>query len=372
VLTPALLIDADAVDSNIRTTIAAVGGDPRRWRPHFKTAKLDWTARRLLRQGVTAFKCATTLELATLAGAGAADVLFAMPLSAASAVRVGEIGRAHPDMTVSALADSEASLDWWPPDVGLVIDLDSGMRRTGIPLDDGSTIERLALRARAKGLRIDGLHSYDGHLAAAEPGTRKEAVRRALDQIAGLSARLAGEGIRIARLTTSGTPTFLDAVGHEGVARARLHHELSPGTVVYSDVLTDAVLGERLPYRPAAQVRTRVISAPRRGWVTCDAGHKAVSADAGVPTCVVAGRADLEPAEPSEEHMTIRVAGGAAPAVGELLTLIPRHVCPTVNLYDAAILVRDGQPARVVPVTARGRETAPTRPPACVGRAAGR
>jgi D-serine deaminase-like pyridoxal phosphate-dependent protein len=75
-----------------------------------------------------------------------------------------------------------------------------------------------------------------------------------------------------------------------------------------------------------------------------------------VPTCAVRGRDDLEPMGPSEEHLPIRVPVGAeAPKPGDLLYLLPRHVCPTVNNFDDAVLVTD-RGLTVVPVTARGRE----------------
>src|SRR5208282_2013542 len=110
-------------------------------------------------------------------------------------------------------------------------------------------------------------------------------------------------------------------------------------------------------YAPAALVLTRVVSRPHDGTITCDAGHKSVSADAGIPTCVVVGHPELTPLGPSEEHLPMQVAGGAAgPRVGEVLYLLPRHVCPTVNNFDDALVVRDGAIEAVEKVSARGRE----------------
>ena len=146
-LTPALLIDAQAVDANIEATLSALGGDARRWRPHVKTAKLAWTIERLLAHGVTAFKCATTRELRALVDAGATDVLFAMPLMRASASRLAEIGAEHPELAVSALTDAVAMLDHWPAGVGLTIDLDVGMHRTGLDVDDHASVVALAVLA---------------------------------------------------------------------------------------------------------------------------------------------------------------------------------------------------------------------------------
>jgi D-serine deaminase-like pyridoxal phosphate-dependent protein len=105
-------------------------------------------------------------------------------------------------------------------------------------------------------------------------------------------------------------------------------------------------------------VLTRVVSHPRADIVTCDAGHKAVSADAGVPTCVVVGHPELTPLSPSEEHLPIAVKEVAAgPRVGEALYLLPRHVCPTVNNFNDALVVRNGIVESVEIVSARGRET---------------
>jgi D-serine deaminase-like pyridoxal phosphate-dependent protein len=96
--------------------------------------------------------------------------------------------------------------------------------------------------------------------------------------------------------------------------------------------------------------------------ITCDAGHKTVSADAGVPTCVVVGHSGMSPLSPSEEHLPIRVTDAASTKVEESLYLLPRHICPTVNNFDSALLVRDGRVIAVEKVSARGRE-GPLLPP---------
>ncbi len=117
-------------------------------------------------------------------------------------------------------------------------------------------------------------------------------------------------------------------------------------------------LPESYGYRPAALVLTTVVSHPSAQRLTCDAGHKAVSADAGVPTCNVIGHADYAPNKPSEEHLPIDIpAGTAVPALGEQLYLVPRHVCPTVNNFNDALLIENGQIIGTETVTARGRET---------------
>jgi D-serine deaminase-like pyridoxal phosphate-dependent protein len=83
------------------------------------------------------------------------------------------------------------------------------------------------------------------------------------------------------------------------------------------------------------------------------------------------GRPDLVPLKPSEEHLPVQVpAGSARPAIGDIVYLMPRHVCPTVNNFDHALIVRRGRIEAVEAVTARGHEaplsvaaTPPASPP---------
>jgi hypothetical protein len=84
------------------------------------------------------------------------------------------------------------------------------------------------------------------------------------------------------------------------------------------------------------------------------AGHKTVSADAGLPTCVVVKQSRTTPLPPSEEQLPIRINGSSTP-VGESLYLLPRHIRPTVNNFDSALLVRHGRVAALEKVSARGR-----------------
>ena len=134
-------------------------------------------------------------------------------------------------------------------------------------------------------------------------------------------------------------------------------HRVSPGTIVYNDITSLAQLPREWGYVFAALVATTVVSKPRPDIITCDAGHKAVSADAGFPNCAVVGRPDLEPLRPSEEHMTLRLRDSSTiPKIGDVLFLAPKHVCPTINNFDHAMLVRGTRIVGVAPVTARGRE----------------
>jgi len=357
VLTPALIVYSDAVASNIAQTLRLLGGDADRWRVHIKTAKLGYTLRMLVEHGVKNFKCATTLELLMATQSGAEDVLVAYPVMAANARRVREIADQHRGVRISALAENEEQIRQWRGGrVGIFIDINPGMNRTGVEQSDGKKVVALANAIRNAGLEFRGLHYYDGQYGALEERDRTVAAQAGYGRLLELVGEIERSGMRVPEVVTAGTPTFPCSLAYEGFRRGGFIHRCSPGTVVYHDASSLAQLPPEYGYRPAVLVVTRVVSRPQEGIVTCDAGHKAVSADAGVPTCVVVGHPELTPLGPSEEHLPMKSSKLPGPAAGEELYLLPRHVCPTVNNFDCALRVRSGQIEAVEKVSARGRE----------------
>lgn len=359
VMTPALAIYPEIVDANIEATLRVFGGDANRWRPHVKTSKLGFIMRKMAERGVTNVKCATTLELQTAAEAGAEDILVAYPMVGANARRVRELAEDMPDKRVSALVENVEQIESWiGSGTSLFIDLNGGMDRTGLEQDRVDEVAQLAQAIEDAGLIFRGLHYYDGHMSKYEDlATRDVMAHQGYDQLMQIVEVLNIAGIVVEEVITSGTPAFPCALSYKPFADAPFVHRASPGTVVYGDFTSVGQLPGNYGYRPAAVVVSTVVSHPTPGRVTCDAGHKAVSADAGVPTCAALGRRELQPRAPSEEHLPIDAPEGVElPAVGDHLYLVPRHVCPTVNNFDHALLVVDGRIVGVERVTARGRE----------------
>ncbi|HEY8462204.1 MAG TPA: D-TA family PLP-dependent enzyme [Blastocatellia bacterium] len=359
VMTPALAIYPEIVDANIDATLRAMGGDAGRWRPHVKTSKLGFVMRRLAERGVTNVKCATTLEMRTAAESGAVDILVAYPVIGANARRVRELAESMPGKRVSALVENADQIkSWGGGNIGLFIDLNGGMDRTGLGQDRVAEVVNLARAIGEAGLAFRGLHYYDGHMSKYEDlATRESMAHRGYDQLMGIVEALTGAGIVVEEVITAGTPAFPCTLSYKPFRDAPFVHRASPGTVVYGDFTSAAQLPADYGYRPAAIVVSTVVSRPAPNRVTCDAGHKSVSADAGSPTCIVLGRPELQPQKPSEEHLPIDAPPGAElPAVGDYLYLVPRHVCPTVNNFDHALLIAGGKIVGVERVTARGRE----------------
>jgi D-serine deaminase-like pyridoxal phosphate-dependent protein len=357
-ITPALAVYSELIASNIQRTVKLLGGNAERWRAHIKTAKLDYTLRMLLDAGVRAFKCATTLELVHACQSGASDVLVAYPMMGANASRVREIRKAFSRIAISVLAETEEQLrQWKSSDVGIFLDINPGMNRTGIEQTSPERVIHMARAIEKAGLDFRGLHYYDGQYGAVAEPERAKSAHAGYDQLLKLANDLERVGLHVPEIVTAGTPTFPCSLSYSGFQSGSFIHRISPGTVVYNDATSLAQLPGAYGYAPAALVVARVVSHPQDAIVTCDAGHKAVSADAGVPTCVVVGHPELTPLSPSEEHLPLAVKEGfEAPHVGDVLYLLPRHVCPTVNNFDAALIVRRGKIESVEKVSARGHE----------------
>ena len=359
VMTPALAIYPQIVDSNIEATLRLLGNDPDRWRPHVKTAKLAFTISKLVDHGITAVKCATTLELLTSCEAGVADALLAYPVVGANAVRVRDIAAEYPDVKISVLVETpEQAALWEGSGIGVFIDVNSGMNRTGISQERAKDVVALA---KALGPGFRGLHYYDGHMHIPDPDERRKQAWKGYDRLIELTHECIDAGATVGELITSGTPALISGANYPGFRSKQFDHRVSPGTVVYCDTTSIEELPHDAGYRPAVAVVASVVSHPMPNRFTVDAGHKAVSADAGVPTCAVAGHPEFTPLKPSEEHLPIE-GSAPLPQIGDYVYLIPRHVCPTVNNFDEALIVEGGKITSVESVTARGRESLVLQP----------
>jgi D-serine deaminase-like pyridoxal phosphate-dependent protein len=364
-ITPALVIDLDAVEHNLGATLERVGG-ARRWRPHLKTCKQAVIVEAMIAAGLRHFKVATldelalTLAAATAAGcaAGEIDILLAYPPRRAQLAALRRLLEGDAGPRVSVLADSPAHLDElarWTEQLNfeaalrLLPDVDLGMARTGSPPAIWRELDALPAT-----VEFVGLHGYDGHLR----WEQRELAHAGYDRLVELASAL-GEALELApedlELLTSGTHSYAHALTHPRLRAGPWQHRVSPGTLVLSD-LRSAEAAADIGLRQAAFIASRVISTGE-GRLTLDAGSKAVTPDAGWPrpSCTVLAHPELQPRRASEEHLPCEFeAGGDSPELGALLWLVPDHVCTTVNLHREALWIRGGRYAGRGPVGAAG------------------
>ena len=351
--TPALILDLDAIDHNIAAMCRRSG--PARWRPHLKTSKSSAVLERLLAAGVTRFKVATLdeLDLALRTGdrlARAVDILLAYPQAPAPLRAALARAAASPRARVQFLLDSpeHAALLAYavPTPLEAQLDVDLGMGRTGAAPDAWAAAA--AQLAATPGLTISGLHGYDGHTGWDE----RAAAFAAYASLCDLARELAAAGLRPdLEIVTSGTHSYALALAHPDLSQGPWHHQVSPGTVVLSDLHSRAAAAD-LGLRQAAFVAARVVSRGP-GRLTLDAGSKALAPDRPPADNRVLGWPGLHPTAASEEHLVVQVdADIDAPGLGDLLLLVPDHVCTTVNLYRRALLLRAGAVVGDAPIEA--------------------
>lgn len=349
---PSLLVYADRIEENLRRMIAVVG-DPSRLRPHIKTHKLPQLVARQAQLGVVKVKCATIAEAEMAAGAGAKDVLLAMPLVGPNIARLLALMRACPHVAFAALADDASAAaavgraaSAAKATVEMLLDLDVGMHRTGIaPGPEAAGLYRRL--AATPGLRVGGLHAYDGHLRQRDLAERTAAVEAAFAPVDALAAELRRTGLPVPRLVYGGTPTFRVHARRAGV-------ECSPGTCVLWDAGYSSALPD-LDFLPAAVLLTRVISRPAAHRLCLDLGHKAVASEMAPPRAIFPALPDAKAVGHSEEHLLLETARATEFPVGSVLLAIPWHVCPTVALHDRVHVVRDGRAVEEWLVVARAR-----------------
>ena len=356
-LTPALIVLGQAVDSNIAAVIRLAGGDANRLRPHIKTAKLQRVIRRYIDFGIDHCKCATTREFEIACAAGMRDVLVSYPMMGRNAQRLKELSARYPDVHVSVLVDHPEQVAQWDRSIGLFIDVNPGMDRTGISPEQSERALELVHAIIGSGRVFRGLHYYDGHLSSYEFEERRLLATQGYEQLAQLAVAIESADVPVEEVITSGTFVFMFASACPALMQSRWILRVSPGAAVYGDTNVMRQLPAEYGFRPAAVVATRVVSHPRSDLLTCDAGLKAVAGFAGLPNCAVVDWPDLVPQRMSEEHLTLQaLPNSVLPAIGSILYLVPRHAGLTVNNFDEAIFKASDGTIALEPVSAHGHE----------------
>ncbi|MDR1469474.1 MAG: D-TA family PLP-dependent enzyme [Spirochaetaceae bacterium] len=351
---PALVYHEDVIDKNIEKTLAIAGGPERMW-PHVKTHKNAAVIRMLEARGIKRFKCATIAEAEMCAMCGAEHILVAYPLVGPAIDRFVALNLRYTGSTFWAAGDDLEQLALLGAAAGragltipLLVDVNCGMNRTGVPLEEAVLKEFCLAAARISGLKLEGFHCYDGNLGLKDPCEREAAVGAVTETLFSVRAAVEAAGQKLPVLVMGGTPTFPFHARNRAVF-------LSPGTLFIQDHGYDAKYKD-LAFTPGAALLTRVISRPGKDLFTLDLGYKAISADQGGERGIIAGLPDAVPESHSEEHWVFRMRAGECPAVGSILYVIPTHICSTTVLYPGVYVVRNGHLVNYWKTSARDRK----------------
>ena len=351
--TPALVLDLDAFESNMRTLEETLRGRGVRVRPHAKTHKCPEIAKRQVAAGAVGVCCQKVSEAEALVEGGIADILVSNEVVGAPKIaRLAELSRrARIGVCVDnaenlrEIAATGASLD-------VYIELEVGMRRCGVS-PGAPAVALVEEILRHPHLRFAGIHAYHGRAQHFRTmGERRQVIEAASQQVLSTKELLKARGIDCPVVTGAGTGTFMFEV------TSGTWDEIQPGSYVFMDA--DYARNEwRAPlprFEHALFVLTTAMSRPSEGVAIVDAGLKASSVDSGLPE--VWERPGLKYTHASDEHGWVELdpaqKGASVPKLGEKLLLIPGHCDPTVNLYDWYVCVRKGRVEDVWPITARG------------------
>jgi D-serine deaminase-like pyridoxal phosphate-dependent protein len=343
--TPVPVIDLDRVENNLAKMQAYCDEHHLRLRPHIKTHKMPAFAHQQVERGAIGITCQKLGEAEVMIGAGLDDILISYPLiGPTKALRLAELAR-RAKMTVAvdnalALETVAEAARVAGASIGVLVEFDSGNKRTGVVLVDQAL--ELARRTEATpGLRFDGLMTYPSTAATA-------------DFVAEARRQFAAAGIAISVVSGGGTPNAWQAHEIAGLTEVRV------GTYIYHDRATVGAGAASLE-DCALHLHATVVSRPTEERAVIDAGTKSLTSDTVTPSVgpgfgLILGYPDAVIERLNEEHGVLDLSRcREKPALGERVRILPNHVCVVSNLHDEVVISRDGRVVDTWRVAARGK-----------------
>ena len=358
--TPALIIDLDGFERNLRRMADAVAAAGVRLRPHAKTHKSSVIAQKQIALGAVGICCQKVSEAEILVRDGIDNILVSNEI--AGIVKLDRLAALARNATIAVCTDDldnvaeiAAAAERHDVNLAVLVEIDVGGNRCGAA--PGEPALRLASAiARSNALTFGGLQAYYGsaqHIRSYSE--RFDAIARACELTRGTIDLLSRDGLTCGIVGGAGTGTY------EHEAASGVFNEIQAGSYVFMDAdygrNRNADGSAFDAFENALFVLTTVMSRPNDERAVVDAGHKSAAVDSGPPEPfklpgVVYRR-------PSDEHGVLLSEGGTLPRRGERVLLVPGHCDPTVNLHDWYVGIRGlhGKAPHVEmiwPISARG------------------
>lgn len=359
IVTPALILDLDALERNIRKMGDFVRARGLRHRVHGKMHKsVDVARLQMQLGGAVGVCCQKVSEAEVFARGGIGDILVSnqvrQPVMIDRLARLPGLGA---QVTVciddiANVADLSAAALRHGTELGGFVDIDCGAGRCGVT-GAAAALDIARAIAAAPRLRYGGVQAYQGSMQHLHTHAERQAAAATAHALVGdIVAALDAAGLPPGIVSGAGTGSF------EFEAGTGIYTELQCGSYAFMDAdygrLLDAT-GARLDagaWENALFVLTSVMSKTKPGMAVCDAGLKASAVDSGLP--MVFGRSDLTYTSASDEHGVIADPDDTL-RVGDRLRLVPGHCDPTCNLHDWYVGLRGGTVQTLWPVSARGK-----------------
>jgi len=334
--TPALLVDLNAMEQNLRTMARFFCNRPARLRPHFKNHRVLELAERQMELGAIGITCARLWQAERLVRRGIRSVLIANEVAGDGDLRrFVELSREAPVLLAVDHEEVVRELGRLARSSGVqlnvVVDVELGLKRCGVA--PGQPAAELAKAAVAEGLQFRGLMGYEGHLQLLAPGSEKETVvSRAMQSLADTRALIEAEGIPVSVVSCGGTGDYRTAGSYPGIT------ENQAGSYLLMDRSYAAAAPD---FHETLVVLATVISVTPGERIVVDAGVKAVSGERGLP--VVKNMPGLRLRALHAEHAPIDILEpGVALKPGDRIELAVHYHDATVNLHRRMFGVRNG------------------------------
>jgi D-serine deaminase-like pyridoxal phosphate-dependent protein len=340
--TPAAVVDADRLERNLARWQDHCDRYGLANRPHVKTHRCVEIARRQLELGAVGITCQKLGEAEVMADARFDDIL--VPYNIVGPTKLRRLRALLERTAVTVSVDDPALLlglagaaRGAPRELGVVVDCDTGLGRTGVSTPDAAADLAVAV-ASHDNLRFDGFLTYPAPSGA----ERFLAAAVAAAERRGLAAGVVSAG---------GTPTMWQS----GELRPTVT-EYRVGNYAFFDRMSIAAGAASLD-DVALTVHATVVSRPAPERAILDAGSKALTSDIGPDPghglVLEAPSSTIE--KLSEEHAHVVLADEDDLELGQRVRIVPNHACVVVNLYDELAVTRDGALATTWRVAARGR-----------------
>ncbi len=354
--TPVPVVDLDRLDRNLDRMAAYADAHRLHLRPHTKTHKSPRIAAEQLRRGAVGLTCATLLEVEVMAEVSDNLLLAYPPVGEAKLQRLlglpegCDVSVALDSIAVAErLAEAAARRD---RRIGVLIELDLGMHRVGLPvLEDAVAVARW-VKQRAP-LEYRGIAFYPGHIRQ-RVSRQEEGLDRLRHDLRRAIQSFESAGVAPEVVSGGSTPTVWRAHEIDDLT------EIRPGTYVYNDRVT-AQLGACQWDDCALTILATVVSTSVPGQAVIDAGTKALgrepSEGEGEGYGALLDHPEVVVRRLSEEHGVLDLgSSGWRPVVGERVRVVPNHVCVAVHLHETVYGMRGAEVETSWPVTARGRQ----------------
>lgn len=352
--TPVPIVDLDRLERNLQRMAAYTSGHGLALRPHVKTHKSPWIGARQVELGAVGLTCATPREAEEMSAA-TADILVAYPPVGAGRLR--RLMALPPEVRLTVALDSAEAVRGLAAAAraagrraGVHVELDFGMRRVGVATA-AEAIDLVRLVERESSLDFRGIAFYPGHIKAGVDA-QDEAIARLRSDVLSARDAFTRAGIEVPVISGGSTPTAWRA--HETGAT-----EVRPGTYVFND-RTTALMGACTWDDCALSVLATVVSTAVPEQAVIDAGAKALGREPlraeGDGFGVLMAHPDVVVKAMSEEHGLLDLSRTDwRPEVGEVVRVIPNHVCIVVHLNDRLVGVQGDRVESEWAVAARGR-----------------